>query len=272
MTSRNVSQKGHGANNSGEQKSGARRPSAEQHRAEQYRAEQSRVEQSRVEQDDAEKPGVDILDLDAIANRDNAASFVGPRLQPDDLAYVIYTSGTTGRPKGVEVSHRAIASAYQAWETLYQLRPGMRHLQMASAAFDVCTGDLVRALGSGGALIFCARETLLDPANLHAVGQERGRALRRVRAGRPADAGLVREAGRRSARHPGNGGRRFRRLDERRDPRLPQRLRRTDAAGQLLRSHRSHRRLDLLLPRGTARGCAPATRTSPHPYDGLRSR
>src|SRR6185369_2033617 len=41
------------------------------------------------------------------------------------------------------------------------------HLQMASFSFDVFTGDLVRALGSGARLVLCPREVLLDAPALH---------------------------------------------------------------------------------------------------------
>ena len=88
---------------------------------------------------------------------------------PKDLAYVIYTSGSTGMPKGVMVTHAGLAVVYRAWEDVYSLRPGMRLLQMASFAFDVFTGDWVRALGSGGTLVACPRETLLDPEELHTL-------------------------------------------------------------------------------------------------------
>jgi amino acid adenylation domain-containing protein/FkbM family methyltransferase len=85
---------------------------------------------------------------------------------PESLAYVIYTSGTTGRPKGVMVTHAGLAAAYTAWERLYDLGERDRHLQMAAVSFDVCTGDVVRALCSGGTLVFCERQRLLDPARL----------------------------------------------------------------------------------------------------------
>jgi len=81
-----------------------------------------------------------------------------------DLAYVIYTSGSTGTPKGVMVEHASLVNAYLAWERAYGLRTWTgRHLQIAGVAFDVFTGDWTRALCSGGTLVSCPREALLDP-------------------------------------------------------------------------------------------------------------
>ncbi|WP_410586712.1 amino acid adenylation domain-containing protein [Amycolatopsis sp. lyj-23] len=92
----------------------------------------------------------------------------------DNLAYVIYTSGSTGRPKGVQVSHRNLAAAVEAWRVAYALRPDDRHLQMASATFDVFTGDLARALASGAALVLCPRDLLLEPAALAELADAQG--------------------------------------------------------------------------------------------------
>ncbi|HEU5179227.1 MAG TPA: amino acid adenylation domain-containing protein [Candidatus Polarisedimenticolia bacterium] len=88
------------------------------------------------------------------------------RVSPESLAYVIYTSGTTGAPKGVMVTHASLAAAYAAWDRLYRLEDIGAHLQMAALGFDVCVGDVVRALGSGGTLVFCERDRLLEPARL----------------------------------------------------------------------------------------------------------
>ncbi|MEV6971950.1 amino acid adenylation domain-containing protein [Kitasatospora sp. NPDC093806] len=88
----------------------------------------------------------------------------------DDPAYVIYTSGSTGRPKAVRVGHGNLASAYQAWRAEYRLDTDARvHLQMASPSFDVFTGDVVRALCSGGALVLVGRELLFNTARLDEV-------------------------------------------------------------------------------------------------------
>lgn len=87
-----------------------------------------------------------------------------------NLAYVIYTSGSTGTPKGVMVNHSSLVNAYLGWEDRYSLRSvATSHLQMASFSFDVFTGDLVRALCSGGKLVLCPRDYLLQPDRLYAL-------------------------------------------------------------------------------------------------------
>jgi amino acid adenylation domain-containing protein len=88
---------------------------------------------------------------------------------PGNLAYVIYTSGSTGRPKGVMVAHASLVDAARAWQECYGLGPGLRHLQAAGFSFDVFTGDWVRALTTGGTLVSCPREALLDPSALAAL-------------------------------------------------------------------------------------------------------
>ncbi|GAB4570154.1 MAG: non-ribosomal peptide synthetase [Haliangiales bacterium] len=88
----------------------------------------------------------------------------------DDAAYVIYTSGSTGTPKGVVVEHGPWMQTYRAWEHAYRLGDEVRaHLQMAAFSFDVCAGDLVRGLCSGGKLVLCPRDFLLSPADLYAL-------------------------------------------------------------------------------------------------------
>ena len=87
-----------------------------------------------------------------------------------NLACVIFTSGSTGRAKGVMVTHSSLENAALAWDELYRLRqPPLRHLQAAAFSFDVFTGDWIRALTTGGTLVACPRESLLDPAALIAL-------------------------------------------------------------------------------------------------------
>ncbi|MFJ2558369.1 MULTISPECIES: amino acid adenylation domain-containing protein [unclassified Streptomyces] len=93
----------------------------------------------------------------------------------DAPAYVIHTSGSTGRPKAVRVSHRALAAVRAAWYEEYGLdaAPGV-HLQMAGVSFDVFTGDLVRALCSGGRLVLIGRDLLLNTARLYGTMTDEG--------------------------------------------------------------------------------------------------
>ncbi|MBE9033576.1 non-ribosomal peptide synthetase [aff. Roholtiella sp. LEGE 12411] len=84
-----------------------------------------------------------------------------------DLAYVIYTSGSTGKSKGVAIAHRSLVNAFHGWEKAYQLQSLTSHLQMASFAFDVFSGDVIRALCSGAKLVLCPREWLLEPDKLY---------------------------------------------------------------------------------------------------------
>ncbi len=91
-------------------------------------------------------------------------------ITPGDAAYVIYTSGSTGLPKGVVVAHGPWMQTYHAWEREYRLDTEVgSHLQMAAFSFDVCAGDFVRALCSGGKLVLCPRDHLLSPPDLHAL-------------------------------------------------------------------------------------------------------
>ena len=90
----------------------------------------------------------------------------------NNLAYVIYTSGSTGKPKGVMVEHSSLVSNYFAWSKAYQLDSLKTHLQMANFAFDVFTGDLVRALCSGGKLVLCPHDFLLEAEQLYTLIQQ----------------------------------------------------------------------------------------------------
>src|SRR5437763_14700714 len=67
------------------------------------------------------------------------------------------------------IEHRNVVNAFDGWDAAYRLGGLRATLQMANFAFDVCTGDLVRTLGSGAKLVLCPTETLLDPERLIAL-------------------------------------------------------------------------------------------------------
>ncbi|MET8838696.1 amino acid adenylation domain-containing protein [Streptomyces rubiginosohelvolus] len=118
---------------------------------------------------------VPTLTLAALARTEPHPDGPSAQVAPDSPAYVITTSGSTGRPKAVRVSHRNLASAQAAWRQAYRLDTDVTtHLQMAEPSFDVFTGDLVRALCSGGRLVLADRDLLFDTTRLYrTMRQER---------------------------------------------------------------------------------------------------
>jgi amino acid adenylation domain-containing protein len=86
---------------------------------------------------------------------------------PTTLAYIVYTSGSTGIPKGVMINHGGLINQYYAYKESYGLdRTGESWLHMANFSFDVFSSDLTRSLCSGGKMVICPMELLLNPAGL----------------------------------------------------------------------------------------------------------
>ncbi|HEY0737737.1 MAG TPA: amino acid adenylation domain-containing protein, partial [Herpetosiphonaceae bacterium] len=83
--------------------------------------------------------------------------------QPESLAYIIYTSGSTGQPKGVMISHRALASYVGSAQQSYSLTAADRVLQFASITFDASVEEIATSLASGATLVLRTDEMLSTP-------------------------------------------------------------------------------------------------------------
>ncbi|MEE4561814.1 amino acid adenylation domain-containing protein [Paenibacillus polymyxa] len=85
------------------------------------------------------------------------AVYSGEALQvehdPDDVAYVIYTSGSTGQPKGVIVTHGAVANTVQDINRKFNVNEQDRIIGLSSMCFDLSVYDLFGALAVGAALV-----------------------------------------------------------------------------------------------------------------------
>jgi amino acid adenylation domain-containing protein len=81
----------------------------------------------------------------------------------DDLAYIIYTSGSTGQPKGVMVSHRAVAQRVLSMIEDYSIDAESNMLNFVSVGFDAFIEEVFPVLAAGGRLTM-----LRDPGQLGA--------------------------------------------------------------------------------------------------------
>jgi amino acid adenylation domain-containing protein len=71
---------------------------------------------------------------------------------PSNLACVVYTAGSTGEPKGVELTHEALANVLGRSRAAFGLGPGTRVLQFAPASSGPWLWEVLMALTSGGTL------------------------------------------------------------------------------------------------------------------------
>jgi natural product biosynthesis luciferase-like monooxygenase protein/amino acid adenylation domain-containing protein/non-ribosomal peptide synthase protein (TIGR01720 family) len=86
-------------------------------------------------------------------------------VSPDHPAYVLYTSGSTGLPKGVVVSHRALANRVR-YAVATDVRAGDAFLQKTTASFDVSLLELFAPLVAGGRTVLARPGGQRDSAYL----------------------------------------------------------------------------------------------------------
>lgn len=97
----------------------------------------------------------EILDLSAIdaGGKDVPEAKVDVPIEPEQLAYIIYTSGSTGQPKGVGISHRAIANQVRWVCEAFDLTREDRFLHKASICFDASLEEILAPLVAGGSVV-----------------------------------------------------------------------------------------------------------------------
>ena len=71
----------------------------------------------------------------------------------DALKYIIFTSGSTGIPKGVEISHRAVANTIDAVSGLFDISAQDRTITLSALDFDLSAYDLFAFLSAGASVV-----------------------------------------------------------------------------------------------------------------------
>jgi amino acid adenylation domain-containing protein len=101
--------------------------------------------------------------------RNEPANFA---LTGEHLAYVIYTSGSTGQPKGVQISHRALANFLASMRREPGISDDDTLLAVTTLSFDIAGLELWLPLISGAKVLIATSEEARDPAALSRLIRE----------------------------------------------------------------------------------------------------
>jgi amino acid adenylation domain-containing protein len=92
----------------------------------------------------------------------------------ESLAYVLYTSGSTGVPKGVEITHGALANFLLSMQREPGMAPDDRLLAVTTFSFDIAGLELYLPLVSGARVVIAPHEATLEGAALAGLIDEAG--------------------------------------------------------------------------------------------------
>lgn len=108
-----------------------------------------------------------VLDVQNLPRVDGALFNSKTRAALDCPALIIFTSGSTGTPKCVEICHNSLANVIQG-SLARHCREGesLIALQQSAVSFDLCFGQVLMGLCSGGSVVVASRDQRSDPQEI----------------------------------------------------------------------------------------------------------
>jgi len=104
----------------------------------------------------------EIINMDRLPSLDGETPKLTPDISPSSLAYIIFTSGSTGLPKGVQVSHGAVAASTEGMIEACNVNKDWNVLWFLNYVFDASYFDVFTVLGCGGTISIADQETLVN--------------------------------------------------------------------------------------------------------------
>ncbi|MCA9127084.1 MAG: amino acid adenylation domain-containing protein, partial [Planctomycetales bacterium] len=101
------------------------------------------------------------VDIDLVPLR-HGPSIDVPAINSSAVAYLIYTSGSTGVPKGISISHRALAAFIQSVEHSLPVTERDVFLALTSLSFDISMLELFLPLSIGASVVIASAEVARD--------------------------------------------------------------------------------------------------------------
>ncbi len=98
----------------------------------------------------------------------------GAQLNPENLAYVLFTSGSSGKPKGVEISHRAVVNFLNSMREVPGVTAQDTLLSVTTLSFDIFGLEIWLPLTSGAKVVIASEEVARDGKELAALMRQSG--------------------------------------------------------------------------------------------------
>ncbi len=96
------------------------------------------------------------------------------QVNPENLAYVLFTSGSSGKPKGVEISHRAVVNFLNSMREVPGMTAQDTLLSVTTLSFDIFGLEIWLPLNSGAKVVIASEEVARDGKELAVLMRQSG--------------------------------------------------------------------------------------------------